>query len=503
LRLAAGSRAARTPVFTVLLLSGCFDCGPDPDPPPSTSTAAPTINVKPVSVYAHPGATFEMRARVFEADGYPLGELDAASQVEWMPATATVKVTPVPGWPQRATLAVGAANQFTAFPDTIQIVARVQAHPAVTATFFVVVFDDAVAGAQDVVRSPVSGVSLPSVAILDGIDGLGTHNDSLVAFVGEGLLGDFQGGGTTVNLGSGSITVGAAAAVMATDHRMAVGPRTWQASRDVVEYHDGSGTPPDAPYTIPVEVWNASGAVWDDPVSATALDVELATATLLGITNAIHRDSRTGIRFTIDPTPTDLGAAPISDAKQSCTDPSNEPVLNQPGSPVPLDVAVLHVVWVTDLKTSGGFTYAGWSCEPGSVPAAIIFMNWGSYMSGTLAHEFGHSLGLRDPDTHTGTDGVGHVFYIQPANAFDAGNLMAFGAPATKNYARHYLTLGQGYRMNVHLQSWLNLGHDLSQTPSVPIRAHQPNAPPNQALPCGGNASSTSPCPALWLDSDG
>lgn len=485
---ATSLRVANAHVLSVLVFTGCGNCPSDPDPPPPPPTAD-AISVYPDNIFVRPGDVFEIRTRVFDTAGEPMGETDNTLQVTVSSlGDPRISFAPDPGWPWRGTLTVQDASKFPNPLETIDMQASVPATPALR-DFKIHVVRAAGMPTDDHMVTPYVSGQLPAVAIWSGKSGGETVPRTWSGFVGRAPIG-------SLDAGPGE------AAVFSPTRRAAAGPRTWTPSQETVEFHNSATSGP--PFTVLLQVWNSTGKDWDDAGDPYAKDVQQLLKDQLAAARTLYAEHRVGINFEqygqhVQLTEVDDG---ILAPKAACKFPDQDAVLGQTGNEVPMDVAILHVVFVTKIYASS--SSSGYSCEYSpSQTAGVILLDVNGGEASVLAHELAHQLGLRDPSGHTGTDGVGHVANIDPSGAFDAGNLMWWAPKSGKAYGRTHFTLGQVYRMNVQEWSWLNRGEDFNSSPGTPIRAGSHTLPPNWMAPCPGQASSSKHCPQLWTDIDG
>lgn len=140
----------------------------------------------------------------------------------------------------------------------------------------------------------------------------------------------------------------------------------------------------------------------------------------------------------------------------------------------------LNVYFVNVLLNPSGIgTDYGRNCFLGGAPN-IIFVSVSDHVPVTLAHEIGHGLWL----LHT------NMGYPNSYPGFTSVNIMYDAADATAGQARHYFSLGQGYRLNVHSPSWLN--SPVGGAPALrtgPTKTCQPiDSPAKQPCPWGALA---------------
>jgi hypothetical protein len=127
--------------------------------------------------------------------------------------------------------------------------------------------------------------------------------------------------------------------------------------------------------------------------------------------------------------------------------------------------------------------WRGWNCYTVGFPN-VIYISIAGDSPATLAHEFGHALGLQDPLGHeTGHTGVLTTAKIK---GFVYQNIMWTGLYDQEAAVQGHFSIGQAYRMNMDKSSWV------IKKGLVPGRA---------GLTCHPNVPEDSiPCPFLALD---
>lgn len=137
---------------------------------------------------------------------------------------------------------------------------------------------------------------------------------------------------------------------------------------------------------------------------------------------------------------------PITDAEAACGTASVNAMLG-PAWDVTSD-KLLFVLFVPEIGDEG----KGWACQPEAGWAGrVVFISWNGFTPSTLAHELGHTLSLRDPHLNFAN---GHT---NPLQGFTRANLMWSSSDFRTRSNRTHLSVGQVYRMNLHPASLLNL----------------------------------------------
>jgi hypothetical protein len=311
---------------------------------------------------------------------------------------------------------------------------------AVTAQASVVITAEPASMTRDVVQSPHAG-GAPAWVVIRGARASTLVYHEIHAFARRATVADLDAGLATgppstdskkgtVDPAEGSVVL------LARTTRTARALVDWQSGRQIVDYYlTGAGTGDvkvqlALPIAVAIRVWDATTAGGID-----LADLDLATA--------IFARNPTGLTFAA---PDGVGRLVATSATRSdCNDPGALMRLASNPAQTPFDPAKteLHVVYVDDVE---GFN--GWACRPdpnAGKPARLILV--ASYRHATtLAHELGHTLGLREPDN-------GHINCVR---GFDQSNVMFAGVDPTHQAGRTTLSIGQAFRMMYDGGSWVN-----------------------------------------------
>jgi hypothetical protein len=395
------------------------------------------IEVVPVDVSALVGLQFEMRARLFDANGVMIPILDDG-QIEWSVAPATgIEVTPVS--PGRVMVQVNAQNglfTLTALHSvygfsTKATIKSVQLEGSTAV--------DWIAGTHDS-REP------PMLALVDGTWSPNFENDKLFAFVGGGSLG------TIVDCLPPSC---GEATVFATKRSLDRQSFSWTSmSCDLVDRRTG---PPvlttcprvfngalNAAIDIPTRIWAYS------PTATTAL----ITADLGFIKNAL-RDAWGGamIAETIEQTgdtrviTLDFTADGVTCAASVFTKLIDEFQITG----LAPDRATIVLVDNLFRRASNGSSelyWTGYACPYDALYGAVAFVDWRRKSLTTTSHEVGHVIGPWDSN-----DNWGHMEIVSAPKS----NLM-FGTQEAVDFPRWTLTLGQVYRFSLDRDAIIRRG---------------------------------------------
>lgn len=389
--------------------------------PPEVSSDPPTVSalhVIPELVFVRPPATFVLRARILDAN---LGALPEHPQLEWKVDAPLTALT------EGGDSIVVRAEQVT----SMQSPSVSATLPGWTAGAQVKILAPATPGPPDtIVADNRIGVAPDVVLVHDGT-GAGPTGDSMVAFVGTGLLGDFKSGtGEVVRF--------------STDRGFEIRPWSWQPGPDRVDLTTGALTP-EARAAVQAGArlsFTITQATTGDERGTISLDVGFAFSVLARQRTGVVLDSvvRTAAAFgnfvlELDDTP-----------ERPCLG------LGQQLERLGVDRRTLrrdslNVVYVDDIVGPAGAStgYSGYSCPFDNQVGAVIFISELERSGPTLAHEMGHALGLMEP-------AFGHTWGLQ---GFSYTNLMWTSASDAEKGARATLTLGQAFRMNLDSNSWL------------------------------------------------
>jgi hypothetical protein len=134
----------------------------------------------------------------------------------------------------------------------------------------------------------------------------------------------------------------------------------------------------------------------------------------------------------------------------------------------------------------GSLSWRGWTCFREGFPK-VIYVSIAGDSPGTLAHEFGHALGLQDwPGNKAGHTGAVGTARIQ---GFMYPNLMWTGLNDLQASEQWHFSIGQDYRMNMDDQSWMITGHLVQGR--IGLDCHP--TVPEDSMPCPFLARDTVP----------
>jgi hypothetical protein len=284
------------------------------------------------------------------------------------------------------------------------------------------------------------------------------------AAAGPCLYDRLRKGRSVLEIGQVVPKVGCASDVLlfAKSGAMGINPVTWTTGADAVTL-----AAPGSPVTV--------------EYSFVMVDKDRQAAQLAGrdTIQAIARfnENRTGLSFRTSRivAPKELNNSEIATIGNRC---DRDALTALSTKPKLYDPRRINVYFVPGL-----LGYRGRNCFPEGFPN-VIYISTSGDSPATLAHEFGHALGLQDwPPRklgHTGalsTQHIGGFMYL---------NIMWTGLYDAQANEQRHLSIGQGYRMNMDTSSWL------IRTGIVPGR---------KGLACHPNKAEDSiPCLLLALD---
>lgn len=309
----------------------------------------------------------------------------------------------------------------------------------------------------DAIMAAHTEAAPPSIALVSGMQGGNRVDYEEWAVVYGGALPNLVAGPTIQQTQFGDAVSAANTewlnVALSRDGGAGALEETWAGAGDVIDFT------PVAPASriIPIRVWLA----FDDPWTVAATRIDLARADV-ELAVAILNENRAGIEFVIeadgvqplDPavvtgmtggchTSTDDNSTPAALFVQS------DPSLEQPNFD---DRNMLHLIYVDHNGSRHGRT-CGVHLVGDAPKSAIVIVDWFSYSPVTVAHEFGHVLGLH---------------HVEAGADFGKTNVMSTYDLATDvDYAfyasRDHLSLGQVFRTSFFQASWLNylVGADL------------------------------------------
>jgi hypothetical protein len=457
---------------------GC-DC-----PPPVAQRPAEQLLVAPATLYVLEGTQFILRARHLDSDGgaQPI----TGSALTWTAITGGVSVVQPPSG-DSAVLAAGSVATPTSNTVEVELNNRLSARANV-----IVVPNNPDSPTTD--RIAAIAEKYPNYALIDGhanpgaddpasltkgIAGPICRKNTWVAFVGMGLAGDLVGDCPTMHPRpdvKGEVTVFAPAyGAFRSDVTWSSGANTVTVSSTATDAFAPVDRP--KPLTVSYTVFLAASGANQEKIQK---EIESARETF--------RKEGTGLELngTISAVAVPAVSVVVSgaDAPLECARVREDLERAEVDVGTALDGARLTVWYVDDIlgppRGAGEISYpsglAGYSCPHDPEDGSIILITSGLGSPTTLAHELGHTLGLRDDAGHT-----------NELPGFSYTNIMWIGPDVNRPNARKHFTLGQTYRMNFDAQSWLHRT----------TNAAAPRPMPPQTC---GQADEGLPCPTLAWD---
>lgn len=407
-----------------------------------TESAVAAVEVIPnVLFVAPPGAgttTFELEARLRDTLGRIVPPT-RGSLLEWtMSSSLTASFFEQSGHRVKLELGLGSAT----VPMDATVSAAVGAVIAAPNAALKVIPADV--GIDRLIANHAAG-SAPAVALVDGVprNAGSCVRDSLVAFVGIGLVGDW---------GSNCPTDGHLA-VFSPDHAMLLRLTSWNGNPNDVDVVGQQAPPLTIPVAIRIAVERIAGEeLTPEQVLATTTAFALAD---VAKANELLRANRAGLRIEVP-----VGFFDTVAPGPNC-------------SSAPMRQGVLNVFYVNDAQRGRGFTCA----RDGQRHEGTILISRFEHDQATLAHEFGHALGLWFPFT-------GHTLHVI---GFDGVNVMASLLYDNSSAERSHFSLGQVFRMNADEASWVNIAGVRDTTTEI-------------RLPCQCKRGEQQPCPRVTDD---
>jgi hypothetical protein len=407
----------RVPIVLILTLScDWLYCGDRPEVDIASTVKA--LDVIPPTVFVTPGAVFVMRARMLDQEK---GALPKHEQLTW---TLGPGLTEQDRGGDSIVLKAGTVTPGTSVNTSLS--AQLE---AMNASATIVILATNAVETLDSVRGDYRAGAFPDVALVDDTLASTPVNDSLIAYVQIGLLGDLIGG-------TGEV------ARLSADQSFHLRSVTWRAAiKDLVDLRSASGTP-NALLQPSFTVWIATsaaggvGIAQDDVAHASAVFRRQLTG--LGLRPTIRPATSVGVYV--------LELGPNGECLQVA------PKLQDLGVPsTAVAPESLNVMYVDDILSppSGGevgvsAVLAGYRCPSDPNAGAVIFISRRWRSGGTLTHELGHALGLG----HTGSPGLQlHESNVAVRNRRGKSSpLFVHARPSVSHQRRRRLLVALGHR---------------------------------------------------------
>lgn len=409
--------------FTVALLLVTQACScSDADRPEPPSAAITSLKLLPANVYVIPGAVFIMRVSMLDTEG---GFRPSDPQLIWGVSSNLTIVDQ-----GRDSVVLQAANIGSTASVPTKLTASLG---TLSASADIWILAQNASGSVDSVRADYRSGMWPDLLLLDDLSAPKPVDDSLIAFVGIGLLGDLSGGAGE-------------AARLATDQAFYLETVTWHSTRDMIDMESATDDNVSPPLTPTFTVWIATG----DAAAPTHVDEDADRAI------QIFQREYTGVNLR----PVRKTAAGSGTFKLE-RGPNGECLslvtkLQAIGVPVTSSAfskESLNVVYVDDIllpPTTSNFvnvssSFSGYTCPWDPTVGTVILINAPARGTGTMAHELGHALGLHEPDT-------GHTISV---SGISYTNMMWPWEYDITNAPRSTFSLGQAFRVGIDDHSWL------------------------------------------------
>jgi hypothetical protein len=427
---------------------------PRDDGPSGTPVAR--VVIRPATIHATSGASFEMEAIASDVTGTPIGDPGA---IQW---TGSVTFSNATANPTIVTTGATGPQSVTATIGGVSGTATVHVAPSTPSSDRLTL--------PHVPGAPISAVLIDAnefSTTSSNTSATCTHDDLQFGIAGTGSLGR--------NLTKGCVSKLAVfapgQAVRFECHRDASHPNCaqsllnlWSNGRDDVAR---TALPP---LTVELVMWFR--------VSAETADVEFVAKVAANYATAIYSDERAAMTFDIA---TSAGGANGSVRVLAPPEGALDPCV---GVESALDFTPVkgrvNVVYAEDIQLNDGPRAI--TCDRTAGEPPIVVIRYGAEAPTTLAHELGHVMGLvRNAfDDWRG----GHTWQLP---GFDETNLMWSETNATVGLERDRISLGQAFRMHVDTRSWVNTIPDGS---TVSIRKGDTET-------CQTSRDTSTPCPVL------
>ena len=393
------------------------------DPPEVPDLEVADVQVIPSTVFVSSGAVFVMYVRIRDQQQ---GVLPEHPNLTWTLGSGLTRVNAAAD----SIVLTGTAAVGAQLPTSVE--AQVGERRA---TARIVVLGTSAPGTLDTVLGDYRAGTTPDITLIDDTLATSAVNDSVVAFVGVGLLGDLNGGGGEV-------------AKFSTDQFFRLSAVNWRyPSKATVDLRTPVYSASELAAAVAQRprfvVWIATSS--SDGIGVANADITRALAlfrrqrTSLDVTYRVKPASGAGAYF-LELTP-QFACVRARDKLQA---------LGVPTQALAQDS--LNIVYVDDIldppptnvSVPVSSRLAGYSCPWDPATGAVVLLSRQWRTGTTLAHELGHALGLLEPQW-------GHT----DPPAFGYTNLMwRFESDAGLG-VRSMFTLGQAFRIHLDDHSWL------------------------------------------------
>lgn len=401
------------------------------DVDPGTSTVH-AIAVLPPVVYVTPGDEFTVQARLYDGEN---GALPApAGLLAWDRGIGLTERAQGGDSIVLKAAATSGSNVRTT------VTAKVGEHRGIAV---IVILDPNAAGTRDSVWTDYTSGGSPDVVLIDDTLASAAVDDSVVSFSQVGPLGDLHGG-------PGEI------ARLSSNQAFRILGVTWASGQNVVNFRTSGtgGTDLESGLAARVNLPSAhSYTIW---IASSASDSRAKAEDDAKYADQVLRRQRTGLAlqpvirsatgsgtFTLD----------IDEFTGSCIwVPGRLFDLGVPSTGATFAPESLNVVYVDEIlappapeEVPASTLLAGYSCPWDPNIGTVILISKALRSGGTLTHELGHGLGLREPYG-------GHTLLV---DGFSYTNLMWPYETDAAIAPRSTFSLGQAFRINLDEYSWV------------------------------------------------
>ena len=425
----------RTGALAAIVICTGSDCC-KPTPPPITVPRLGKVEILTTTVYSAPDRLFRWRAlvtdptgRVIAVDAYPEITIKWSSVKAaglFVNPSGNPVIVQVPSAPGTVIDDITVTVTRTIGSDVTQVGTTVPGTILIAATI----------PKDDVLRVEYLPEEPPVAVLVDARIGADCPlNDWAIAVVDVADLGKNLEGGCPP---APELAIFAAGREMV--FRDQSDPVGWTPNDDV-EIEDPLPAPAFRTVSVVVAAPDAATLAW--------VSQEIDNA------HALFEMNRSGIGLETSNTFVHGRASGITDRIEACKTPALDALLLPGGYTI--GSPDLFVLFVADIEdTVGGVTYSyqGLTCPVATDQAGrVVFLALDTYLDTTFAHELGHMFGLMKPRIGFGE---GHV--DASVGDFRQDNLMWNATEYEIRYRRDRFSLGQVFRMNLDIGSWLNNG---------------------------------------------
>jgi hypothetical protein len=465
------NRSPCSAIFFALLF-GCAASTETNTLPSPTGGAPPSpvtrVEIIPSVIFVTPRpdnavTRFELHIRVWDAEDKLIPESDG-HEPQWTTSEETeslVKVfhhpTRYPPLPHKIVVGVSVDGTASANEATIHLTANP---------------DDV----SDLILAKHVDARPPSIALVNGLrDEDGTSStcldDELFSFVNVALPG---------NLSWGCGSPDAAVSVFSDHHAMSYDPAVqWKEVQDILDV----GAYQTSIISLPVKVWIAvegsESATVSERLQTQLYWQDMAEFDVV-LANDILESNSVGISLSM------VGGAPERITEGDAT--TNFQCSQEFANRVP---GVLNIYYV-DKVQMGRAEYCARSDKVSARGEDVIHIGRVNHSQTSLVHEVGHALALVMPNA------MGHTSNMQGVSRDNV--MWGFLYDQVQSENRNRFSLGQAFRMNVDVFSWVNHSLAVDDTDPTAVADDGTTARGGDTLACQCRTDVATPCPLLALD---